>query len=1125
MTSESLIDLAKINNVSDDIDEVSFGDVILIGCVNGENILSSLFIGEGNFTNILSVSVPSTCFQSLFRLTNALQYDAQKEHDRLLQKQRRHRGGRGSLEESKLKLAEKLWCDEKEKNRQKLRKLDSNEVAEPVHYGDLIQLQHVQSGKFLSSRNDLGFELLEGGSLNSIFRIESRFLFREESDYVLFSDRIMLKSHVIDGQSIAVRYEAKSEHILNHSWSSKNVQLKRAKSINNAYDDEIDAEYLDLLVDEQRAQSDGRGEIVIRERPKELTGIGEVQLQVETLSFAFKFHKYARYRFRNQGLRSTLGYLRTDQIVRFWHFEQKKTLSASIDKNLHHRGTLKDTSEGSGKLENDEARPTTMWQLQEKDGVSGALAEWKKEYYIRHTLTLKYLSMGKPMKGNLATSTSEEEFEVTLVDEPNECCSFQFFNAEAAVGNQIEVRNNEIDETYMEIEGCTFRLAVYASLSSIESTGNETKTMSEAKNGDLNELENMNAEFPERKRFWLVQSKNRSTVQELCFRERSATEDVFNLVNVDNTNVRIVEIVRAVFPIAKEYCALFYRDEDCTREDGGKKKMSTRARLLMTKESILNKVLDMIREIIRASLLPPMSKEIANDKLLDVNSAPNRDFQDRARDAKVMEAIMAMIMAPIAGKNIVFNDPRLRWLENKTYSKLVNIQKHLFKAMTMIIKDNRESELYFSDDKFACAAIESNLKGNGTEEQLSWPWKKGFATGGNSIHDGWAIPKDEVFFSSFGWCRGTRGKIVCRDKSTENEAIYDGRRVEIVNVIDIASVDVKLLPVHPDLTQDPSNEKINLKTERWRLIDDHEEGEHSRKRFMNVTGWIDCVIHFCSSITVAQDLLGTLLNNNEELLDKFVNDKTVERFVSNIRTRGPEPTTMKFFRQICSCNGKGVMSNQDLCRSRLLEQKKSRDELLLGTMTLDYKAFEWLRKEMKQMEYLEEYKEYLDHRREYEAYVEAKKDVEEAEKANSIYQTIFTERAKVDAKADMKRFESRVKVIRDNNKNADDFIRVKFRKYFDESVKEFLSELFKRLDTEENSEGKLSITELKKLLDEHEDFRDNSKYVKGLHIALNEMKFFLEKYDKDHDKHLDEAEFQEFCSRHLYVVRIPSFLF
>ena len=77
---------------------------------------------------------------------------------------------------------------------------------------------------------------------------------------------------------------------------------------------------------------------------------------------------------------------------------------------------------------------------------------------------------------------------------------------------------------------------------------------------------------------------------------------------------------------------------------------------------------------------------------------------------------------------------------------------------------------------------------------------------------------------------------------------------------------------------------------------------------MNVTGWIDCVIHFCSSITVAQDLLGTLLNNNEELLDKFVNDKTVERFVSNIRTRGPEPTTMKFFRQICSCNGKGVMS-------------------------------------------------------------------------------------------------------------------------------------------------------------------------------------------------------------------------
>ena len=126
--------LAKINEDDDD-GEVFFGDVVLIGCVDEESQIASLLTGDGLFTNTMKASIPSNCLESTFRITQALQYDAKHEYERLSREKKKSSGL-----SSKLESARKQMKDEQEKNKQKLGKFDSNEIIEMVHYGDLIYM-------------------------------------------------------------------------------------------------------------------------------------------------------------------------------------------------------------------------------------------------------------------------------------------------------------------------------------------------------------------------------------------------------------------------------------------------------------------------------------------------------------------------------------------------------------------------------------------------------------------------------------------------------------------------------------------------------------------------------------------------------------------------------------------------------------------------------------------------------------------------------------------------------------------------------------------------------------------------------------------------------------------------
>jgi hypothetical protein len=1200
--------LAKINEDDDD-GEVFFGDVVLIGCVDEESQIASLLTGDGLFTNTMKASIPSNCLESTFRITQALQYDAKHEYERLSREKKKSSGL-----SSKLESARKQMKDEQEKNKQKLGKFDSNEIIEMVHYGDLIQLQHVLTGKFLSARSDFKFHLNDG-SMHSVFRLESRYDFRDVADHVMYADRIIFQSLVFDGQTVAVRHETSAHNQLGHHYEkmdsfasegnegdvvqqqgskpagqvantdtkppierqmSKGKQLykrnvhdlaekartvgkvsllSRSKSMKGV-EDEIDYDYLAKLEKAAAEKQKGKtkeGEIVLRECPSfaALRGVGEVKLQSESLAFAFKMHKYSRFQFRSDHKRSTLSYLRTDQLVRFFHCEQKKSLTAPMEpangaikgsdggsgktekdearpatSETTHMCRLEDSGDGSGKIENDEARPMTMWELQSST-VSGALVEWAGYYHIVHSLTRKYLSLGELIDPD--PESLDKRYNVVLVDEPHDDrCNFQLVSAEnlALPG---EARGG-IDMTYVEIEGCTFRLAVSAHV--------DEGSTAETGGGDGGKDRN------EPKTFWL---QGDLTKGELCFRDKMATEDVYHLSRVDPANSGFLSVIRGVFPIAMNYCALFEFDDNLF---GARQRrvVTTQALALLKNEKELEAALAMVKEIIRFCLPPPSNKEIDDSKLLKVDSTPNREFQDRARDGKVMDALMAMAMAPLLSSNPIFNGPELKWLEDDAYSKLKNVQAHIFKALTMLIYDNRESEMYFSKHKYACAAAESRLHGTGHEDSLRWPWRvpgddPGADESGlvnvdeSKTTESWARPrpkKGKVVYSQDGWHKGARARVVKRHFETKKADERHGQEVEVTAIRTVyrnskfpkqKEIGVKF--VLPGSDSPGKSEKMDKKLESldssvWFYPEDLQrlfQGADlavKDEREVNVVLWINCVIHFCSSITFAQDLLGTLLNNNEDLLDKFVNEETVRRFEKNIATRGPEATTMKFFRQICSCNGKSIMSNQELCLTRLLETKESREQLLPSTCTLDTVAFDWVKSRMKDEATLEEkYKHVLDHTIDYEAYIEAKTDLDKATRDYNDNPNSDTVRISLSyAESDWKQQKGSGPKIEENGKRAEDFILKEFRRYFDHKEGKFLNALFSKLD--KSGDLTLSTEELSDLVKHHEDLKGASIEEDGILLAFHDVLFFLKRFDRDHDGELDFDEFKYACQAHLY---------
>ena len=86
--------------------------------------------------------------------------------------------------------------------------------------------------------------------------------------------------------------------------------------------------------------------------------------------------------------------------------------------------------------------------------------------------------------------------------------------------------------------------------------------------------------------------------------------------------------------------------------------------------------------------------------------------------------------------------------------------------------------------------------------------------------------------------------------------------------------------------------------------------------------WLAATIRQVAHRKWAATTLTTILSNNVQLLDEYVDEETVSKFIQLICDQGPQKRFMAFFQAICSCGGQQIISNQELCLSRLVLDRR-----------------------------------------------------------------------------------------------------------------------------------------------------------------------------------------------------------
>ena len=299
---------------------------------------------------------------------------------------------------------------------------------------------------------------------------------------------------------------------------------------------------------------------------------------------------------------------------------------------------------------------------------------------------------------------------------------------------------------------------------------------------------------------------------------------------------------------------------------------------LVKNESMLKQVKIMLQVMITTCVESNkvLDRDMSDDEYLKLEGSSRKDFQDLARESKALEALMAMILAPINCKNETVKDIK-NWYGHPEFDALRGMQDLCFKVLRVLVDGNERTELYIAKEHCALRF---------------WPGPD--------------------FDSRLG--------------QTE-----------------------KGVPVKP-CTKTEKFEKLE-----WPWYDyafpTKEDLDPGRGDAMHTCEtWVSAIILCARHLAKAQECLSTLLSNNEELLDQFVDDDTVDNFIDNIQEKGPEHSTMDFFKAICSCKGHQILSNQELCLKKLLHDGKTRHQLMVETTVFPCEMFDYARKQISVVE-------------------------------------------------------------------------------------------------------------------------------------------------------------------------------
>jgi hypothetical protein len=171
---------------------------------------------------------PRKFHYSLFRVVPKLSYDSLKSMDKLTR--------RASAQPEDMRdLAAKV-VEEKAKNADLVTKPSGGHVC----FGDVVQLQHVHSNKFLAlvpraiaekEKDNMAVALVEGGSDGAWFKFSPRWKVSGDGDTVLIGDQIKLSSvklhgHAVHGAKELLDRDPLGRYEVNLSASSNNVAWK-----------------------------------------------------------------------------------------------------------------------------------------------------------------------------------------------------------------------------------------------------------------------------------------------------------------------------------------------------------------------------------------------------------------------------------------------------------------------------------------------------------------------------------------------------------------------------------------------------------------------------------------------------------------------------------------------------------------------------------------------------------------------------------------------------------------------------------------------------------------------------------------------------------------------------------
>eukprot|EP00004_Rigifila_ramosa_P001596 TRINITY_DN1154_c0_g1_i2.p1 TRINITY_DN1154_c0_g1~~TRINITY_DN1154_c0_g1_i2.p1 ORF type:complete len:2503 (+),score=673.94 TRINITY_DN1154_c0_g1_i2:327-7511(+) len=98
----------------------------------------------------------------------------------------------------------------------------------------------------------------------------------------------------------------------------------------------------------------------------------------------------------------------------------------------------------------------------------------------------------------------------------------------------------------------------------------------------------------------------------------------------------------------------------------------------------------------------------------------------------------------------------------------------------------------------------------------------------------------------------------------------------------------------------------------WKVLRHCFEDHRRNELYVGKCGWIPNIIDHLGFSIGAEDVLSTLLDNNKQLLDEYVNEDLIRYFIKFIREKGQNGSYVSFLKNLCVCLDQAIGETQEM---------------------------------------------------------------------------------------------------------------------------------------------------------------------------------------------------------------------